>query len=277
MSPTTISNARMLPCLALLFSGAAWAQPPESPGRSVDPRVEQRTYLFEETGEELPYAVFVSSGVDRDEASPLVVALHGLGGDQNSLVRQVHRTVDFAEDGGYILVAPMGYNSGGWYGIPPRPDAGAGRGRVARAPRAGGTAVTDVARVRELSEQDVMNVLAMMQEEFNVDPDRIYLMGHSMGGRRGPLPRRQTRVDLGRARADRAGRVQARSRFAGVDPGHADHHRPGRRGYRRAGREHATLGGETRRVGHAARVLGDRGRRPWRHHRDRDAEHLRVL
>lgn len=27
-----------------------------------------------------------------------------------------------------------------------------------------------------------MNVLAMMQEEFNVDEDRIYLTGHSMGG-----------------------------------------------------------------------------------------------
>ena len=27
-----------------------------------------------------------------------------------------------------------------------------------------------------------MNVLAMMQDEFNVDEDRIYLTGHSMGG-----------------------------------------------------------------------------------------------
>jgi predicted esterase len=34
----------------------------------------------------------------------------------------------------------------------------------------------------ELSEKDVMNVVAMMQKEFNVDSDRIYLMGHSMGG-----------------------------------------------------------------------------------------------
>jgi predicted peptidase len=34
----------------------------------------------------------------------------------------------------------------------------------------------------DLSEKDVMNVLAMMREEFNIDPDRIYLTGHSMGG-----------------------------------------------------------------------------------------------
>jgi predicted peptidase len=37
-------------------------------------------------------------------------------------------------------------------------------------------------RERALSEADVMNVLEIVREEYNVDPDRIYLMGHSMGG-----------------------------------------------------------------------------------------------
>jgi dipeptidyl aminopeptidase/acylaminoacyl peptidase len=46
----------------------------------------------------------------------------------------------------------------------------------------GGTAVTDAARVRELSEKDVLNVLELVRKEFNVDNRRIYLMGHSMGG-----------------------------------------------------------------------------------------------
>ena len=45
----------------------------------VDPRVEQRTYLFEETNEDLPYAVFVSSKVREDAENPLIIALHGLG------------------------------------------------------------------------------------------------------------------------------------------------------------------------------------------------------
>jgi predicted peptidase len=47
---------------------------------------------------------------------------------------------------------------------------------------AGGTAITDAAKVREASEKDVMNVLDMIRKEFNVDERRIYLMGHSMGG-----------------------------------------------------------------------------------------------
>jgi len=42
--------------------------------------------------------------------------------------------------------------------------------------------VTDDAKVRELSEKDVMNVLAMVKKEFNIDERRTYLMGHSMGG-----------------------------------------------------------------------------------------------
>jgi predicted peptidase len=38
------------------------------------------------------------------------------------------------------------------------------------------------ANLAELSEKDVLNVLAMMRKEFNVDENRTYLMAHSMGG-----------------------------------------------------------------------------------------------
>jgi predicted esterase len=177
----------------------------------VDPRVQQRTYVFKETNEFIPFALFVSSKVRKDKKNPLIVALHGLGGDQNTMVRESFRVVELAEQGGYILVSPMGYNSGGWYGIPVGPPRGGGRGaanganpatqpaapngtnatespqRGAGAGRgfvstAGGTAVTDPAKVRELSEKDVMNILDMIRKDFNVDERRTYLMGHSMGG-----------------------------------------------------------------------------------------------
>jgi predicted peptidase len=138
----------------------------------------------------MPYALFVSSKVTKDKKNPLIVSLHGLGGDQNTMVRESLRSVELAEQGGYLLVTPMGYNSGGWYGIPPGPprpagaNAAAQRGRGAGAPRPviGGTAITDVAKVREASEKDVMTVLEIVRKEFNVDERRIYLMGHSMGG-----------------------------------------------------------------------------------------------
>jgi poly(3-hydroxybutyrate) depolymerase len=164
-------------------------QPGRGGGRgAVDARVQQRTYTFVDSNEQMPYALFVSSKVTKDKKSPLIVSLHGLGGDQNTMVRESLRSVELAEQGGYILVAPMGYNSGGWYGIPPGPprppNAAAPPGRGAGTPRPviGGTAITDVAKVREASEKDVMTVLDMVRKEFNVDERRIYLMGHSMGG-----------------------------------------------------------------------------------------------
>jgi predicted peptidase len=46
----------------------------------------------------------------------------------------------------------------------------------------GGSRETDPARVTEYSEQDVMNVLALVRQEFNIDDQRVYLMGHSQGG-----------------------------------------------------------------------------------------------
>ncbi len=49
-------------------------------------------------------------------------------------------------------------------------------------PLVGGEAETDPAKVNAYSEQDVMNVLALVRKEFNIDDRRIYLMGHSQGG-----------------------------------------------------------------------------------------------
>jgi predicted esterase len=151
----------------------------------VDRRVQQRRYVLKETGESLPYALFVSSKVTKAERSPLIVALHGFGANQNGLMLEHYRVVEFAEQGGYILAAPMGYSPDGNYGVPIAPGSG-GRGngpaRDTIFTDTGGKAVTDRARKRELSEQDVLNVLALVKAEFNVDEHRTYLLGHSMGG-----------------------------------------------------------------------------------------------
>lgn len=130
-----------------------------------DVRTQQRTYEFDQSGKKLPYVVYVSSKVSKDRKAPLVIALHGLGGDANFIVR--NRLVDLAEEGGYVVAGPMGYNVSGWYGSP----VIAMGGRPIEPPD-----------LTELSEKDVMNVLAMMRREFSIDPDRTYLLGHSMGG-----------------------------------------------------------------------------------------------
>ena len=65
-------------------NGSGRNGPPPGPIK-VDPdaRVQQRTYRFTDTGENLAYTVFVSSKVRKDKPAPLIVALHGYGGDSN--------------------------------------------------------------------------------------------------------------------------------------------------------------------------------------------------
>lgn len=144
----------------------------------VDPRVQVRTYHFAEANKDMPYALFVSSKVRPDRKAPLIVMLHGLGVPETFMLRAP--ALDLAEQGGYILVGPLGYNIRGWYGVPPfRRPAGA---PPPRAIPGLGPQPNDPPNLRELSEKDVMNVLALVRKEFNVDDRRIYLMGHSMGG-----------------------------------------------------------------------------------------------
>lgn len=163
-SLTTLGLAR-----AVLFLQAGIAQDISQPApappraarapRSHDPRVQQRKYHFADTNEDLPYALYVSSKVSKDKKNPLIVAPHGLGGDQNSLMRG--NAIDLAEEGGYILVAPMGYNPRGWYGTP------AGRPRAGAPPRkADPAAANDPPNLRELSEK--CEQVAKVAEIFNI-------------------------------------------------------------------------------------------------------------
>jgi poly(3-hydroxybutyrate) depolymerase len=171
------STGSLAVLLALgLAANTSIAQP--RGGFGPDSRAESRSYHFTDTDEDLPYCVYVSSRVKPDQPAPLIIALHGMGAPPDIMCNST--TVDLAEEGGYIVAAPMGYNTTGWYGSPViRMGGGRGAAPGAQGRGPGGDAPDNL---DELSEKDVMNVLAMMQDEFNIDPDRIYLTGHSMGG-----------------------------------------------------------------------------------------------
>src|SRR6516162_9648442 len=137
-------------------------------GGKTASRIQKKTYDFKEAKKEMEYALFVPSQYDKEKKTPLIVALHGLGGYPQQMIRSRGLT-DLAEQYGYIVVAPMGYNSSGWYGAM-GPGGGFGGGQDA--PK----------NLGELSEKDVMNVLEIVRKEFTIDDKRIYLIGHSMGG-----------------------------------------------------------------------------------------------
>ena len=183
----------------------------QAPGRGrgpqpVDPRVQIRMHHFAETNQEIPYSLFVSSKVKKNKKAPLVVTLHGIGGTHLTMMRP--NAIDLAEAGGYILLAPMGYNPRGWYGAPappgrrgarPAPPVDSAPGAASDVPTAGAAAAppqgrrgaippgvlndpNDPPNLRELSERETLEVVDLIRKEFKVDDDRTYLMGHSMGG-----------------------------------------------------------------------------------------------
>jgi predicted peptidase len=200
---TAVTFATFAAWLILSIPNTVQAQAPatakgKGKGFAQDPRAQTRTYHFEDTNADLPYSLYVSSKVKKDQKAPLVVTLHGLGAPQTIMMGKT--AIDLAEEAGYILVSPMGYNTGGWYGSPvgTGPGRGKGKGAPPAAPDAAAKGPGDgaakgkgfggfgggnqPANLRELSEKDTMNVIAMVRKEFKIDDKRIYIMGHSMGG-----------------------------------------------------------------------------------------------
>ena len=123
------------------------------------------SYDFELGKKKLSYGLYLPKSFEESKIYSLVVVLHGLNSNPGQILAYPKLT-KYADDNNYILVAPMGYNTRGWYG-----SRGKGGGRGA-----------DPENLGELSEQDVMNVLKLTRQNFKIDSDRIYLFGHSMGG-----------------------------------------------------------------------------------------------
>jgi pimeloyl-ACP methyl ester carboxylesterase len=98
-----------------------------------------------------PYRLFVPAAYDADKVTPLVVALHGMGGDENSMFDSYANGAlkREAERLGFLVVCPKGRDSASMY--------------------------------RGSAEQDVLDVLAEVRRDYKVDANRVYLMGHSMG------------------------------------------------------------------------------------------------
>jgi acetyl esterase/lipase len=145
------------------------AQPVLTPAQQ---RVLECTYRLTEANADVPYTLFVPSTYDPKKPAPLVVDLHGLN---ITPLQQIlfDGTTDFAERHGFIVLAPMGFNLSSWWGSRPgTPVATAGV-------KPGGDLHYSNT---ELAEIDTMAVLKSIREHYAVDSDRIYLMGHSMGG-----------------------------------------------------------------------------------------------
>jgi len=154
------------------------AQQAQTPGAKGD---QQRHYFFEAAGKEMPYRIYVPRSYDPKVGAPLIVALHGYGGNQNYFFDSVKELPALCEQYGFIFAAPMGFATDGWYGAPLSIPGAAPRSGGGSTPTPG-RSPDEETRYRARSEQDVRNVLEIVNREYKIDSDRTYLMGHSMGG-----------------------------------------------------------------------------------------------
>lgn len=125
----------------------------------------ERHYLLQGASEIMPYRVYVPKAYAPSRATPLVIALHGLGGNEDGFFDNYEQLPPkLSEQYGFLLASPLGYRRDGFYG-------------------SGIMGATDAASRRrgEYSEKDVLEVLRLMKAAYNVDESRIYLIGHSMG------------------------------------------------------------------------------------------------
>jgi len=132
-----------------------------------------RVYEFPGTGESIPYRLFVPSRWTPGTKLPLLVTLRA-GQSVDNSYRSNNDFVVNAERRGYLVVTPMGYRPlrQPYYGSPyriARPNAAA--------PADGWTPLEN-----ERAEQDVLNVIDLVTEEYNVDTSRVYLHGQNPSG-----------------------------------------------------------------------------------------------
>ena len=129
-----------------------------------------RVYNFPETGESIPYRLFVPPTWTPGTRLPMLVTLRA-GTSVDNPYRPPNSLVAEAARRGYIVVTPMGYR-------PLRQPYYGSRYRIARPdapePAAGWTGEEDAR-----AEQDVLNVIDLVTQEYSADSSRIYLHGQN--------------------------------------------------------------------------------------------------
>ncbi len=139
---------------------------------------QKRQYFFKEANTTVPYRLYVPSSWNGDSALPLVMFLHGAGANENTYVDQNNKQmITLAEEHGFLLLSPLG--QGGAYGTIIRLPAVFGEQEEADKMIAART--PEIEQTAQISEKDVINVLEIILNEYPINPNGMFLTGHSMG------------------------------------------------------------------------------------------------
>ena len=147
-----------LGCIALMLPAVARAQ-------SGGDRFEARVYRNAK-GNTMPYRLFIPPAYDDKELYPLVIYLHGIDAVGSDNLKQIS---DNNYTGANVWTTPHVQAKHPCFVLAPQLPFGA---------------VWATALTRTPTEQllRVLEILGVIEREFNVDPQRIYVVGQSLGG-----------------------------------------------------------------------------------------------
>ena len=114
-------------------------------------------------GLERSYVTLVPTSYEDGERAPLVLALHGGGGDGERMCKLKGGVQELAEEGGFIVVCPDGVENH-W-----------NDGRELEKWRAHAEDIDDVGFL--------LSLIDIISDDYSIDPDRIFVTGMSNGGK----------------------------------------------------------------------------------------------
>jgi len=155
MKPRSVYLTPLLTVFALLATGCAMT------GSGVSRvKYELSTYTLTHAGLERTY--FLLNSTESTNPVPLILSLHGGGGNGEQTCKQAAGIQELAEQEGFLVACPEGIENN-W-----------NDGRADNSNRAHEEDIDDVGFLRAL--------ITRLEQTHNVDPDRIYVTGASNGG-----------------------------------------------------------------------------------------------
>jgi predicted peptidase len=126
----------------------------------------RKKVYMSKNGERLPYRLFVPTGYSPEQKYPLVLWLHGgAGRGSDNLQQIVHGNLK----GSHVWIAPEIQLKFPTFVLAPQCPIGENWSDPD---------LNQPSKALELS----LQILAFVQKEFSIDPDRVYVVGQSMGG-----------------------------------------------------------------------------------------------
>ena len=124
----------------------------------------------------LPYRLYVPTYIQEAGKLPLVIGLHGGMGSPDSIFEKTEGCFSrYAEEMGFILMAPDGCIHNSTYGCPIPPEG-------CHSDTCGFVGDEQEAWEKQVSEEALYQEIVWVRGHWPVDEKRIYLMGNSMGG-----------------------------------------------------------------------------------------------